>query len=824
MKKLGKILILGLTLAGLLIADVTTSNPSNYALSGVHNSVSITGTGTVTLGSGGVEIGTLYINGTGSGITITGGQLIRVKNAIYLKNVRFNNISGISALGSPEGGADNTAVFLERVRIRATGTPLSAYNKKVTARFCTFETTSSDPNYNPVKLMFNASAAQDVRTQILEFCYFKKGPSSPKDQYHINEVYNGVLAANWNYSLEGSYFYESSRSFKTDGKINTTSFFRAILNSGTDPVDGVLKAYLSSSTPPMYDKIIPPNIEIRLYGTLPAGKKLWLGYNDYTKTFEGGSTLICDSGGIKIGVAGNNGTGGEFQSRGAVQNKIRGSLTLYGRGHIITNTEFDDASGALTNYASATSITGNIFGANITTRALYIREPSAGGGNYSDNVFRNSSEGINVASDSNAAPVIQRNTFENFTSTAIRVSEGKPTITNNSLKYSVNGIYISGGAPSFTSNTVVGNNTTGSDPLVTYSAVRVTGGSPTVKQNTFSGYANNEAVRLTDGVFAASGSFENNNFTDANPQVYAPSSSTTYMLERNYWGAATPATANFTGSGAIDYEPWLNAASGTATSRKAEIPYLDNAGQENIELTNPPTKVAFFLNDIGYHNGTPLQYQFRMADSQAGLSAATIVTSGNYKTNASSSIKHSLDSSLVRGKTYYWQVRAQNALDGQGWSDWTSPVWFKISLPELDLTLSAWNALTGGAEITQQSAGGKIYYRHVFKNLNSSTMSPITLTLTAILPDDVYWSGELRMEGLTAANGSVTIKAYDNSAGSGTPQTYTATLTGDTNINYNTAPLSISQADIYRYRRFDITITTLASKGGGTFAYGSLVK
>jgi hypothetical protein len=137
------------------------------------------------------------------------------------------------------------------------------------------------------------------------------------------------------------------------------------------------------------------------------------------------------------------------------------------------------------------------------------------------------------------------------------------------------------------------------------------------------------------------------------------------------------------------------------------------------------------------------------------------------------------------------------------------------------LNLSAWDTLVGNMQLTQQSAGSPIYYRQEFKNAEA-TLSMGPVTITAILPDEVYWNGELRLTGLSSGNGNITVKAYENIDGSGTAQTYTATLSGDANLTYTN--LSIVPSDVYKYRRFELTITTLPANSGGAFTYGSIVK
>ncbi|GBR73504.1 hypothetical protein NO1_0877 [Candidatus Termititenax aidoneus] len=835
----------------------------NYTLGGEYKQdITIQGDNiTITL-TAGVDIhGKLSVIGSGSGVKIVSSGSskwpIRVRDDIHLKNATLD----ISYLRSGYGilsGAGGNKIYIEKTKITASGTALEATNSIIRARFSSFIATGT---LTPVDLRYNGNDSALLKNPILEFCYFQKSDSSV---YSLDTTFVNVTPAAWTFDLEGSCF-SPARKIPSNGASYDYSPESTAYNSALppDPVNGILKVTFSS-TSTHFDKIIPPNTTLVVGGTLPPGRKLKLGFNEDSGVYEGGAVLILDTYLTVIGSdSAASSVGDEFHSEGtaAKPNEIRGksSFNLHGKQHNIKYTNFSDfsASGsfALRNYASDVVIQNNNFNNNIYeavrnygARAIVQNNTfSAGisnyalrsydtatGSNYSNNTFNTAAGGLEIST--NGTVTIQNNTFSSSTrssaplriraggatvagnsfyaadgASGVRVDSGNPSFSNNTINYtSGKGVQVDNGSPSFTGNTITGSNTSGA------AAIHIKGGLPAFRQNNISGYANGQALYLTDISVSVSITFSQNNFKDANPLVYS-SGNGPYILENNYWGAATPASANFTSYGAADYEPWLNAAypNGTATYKKAE-PIITISPMNTQSLGSAPADILFKIDDLGYHKGTPLEYQFRIADSAAGLSAAAVSTNAGFPAGAN--IYHAVPG-LLRGKTYYWQARVRNTTDNQGYSDW--PVYeFTINPVRLNLTLSAWNTLLGNTPLTQQSAGAAVYYRQAFSNSDTAVIGPATIT--AILPDDVYWNGELRVTGLGASNGSITIRAYENTAASGTPKTYTAALSGDTNLTY--ANLGIPQSDVYKYRRLELMITTLPAGAAGTFVYGSIVK
>ncbi|MDR1324054.1 MAG: right-handed parallel beta-helix repeat-containing protein [Candidatus Margulisbacteria bacterium] len=850
-----------------LALDINT----NYSLGGVYSQdIIIQGDGiTITLTQG-VDIrGELRVIGSGQGVRIVcsdGKWMIRAEGDIYLKNATLD-ISSLETFGSTVG---NKKVSLEKTKITASNRALFAENRIIRARFSSFISTGAN---SPVALLYtNDNAA--LKNPVLEFCYFQVADTSSTGPVALLNTYTeSASASGRTFDLEGSCFNNTSKRYNTNTGVTYDYSPAGTAYDPTtepDPVNGILKISASNVN---FDKIIPPGVTLAVSGTLPAGRKLKLGYNEDTGVYEGGATLICSSSFTVVGADNAaSSVGDEFHSEGtaAKPNEIQGGsvglyLNLYGQQHNIKYTNFNNFSYAIRNYASGVKIQNNNFNNNIATAvrnyganttvqyntfsagisSTALRsEDTASSSNYSNNTFNTAAAGLDIST--NGALTIQNNTFSSRSSAPLRIRAGNATVagntfqaadgatgvwvdsgnstfTGNTISYtSGKGVRTDGGSPSFTGNIITGNNV----PGTAIPAIYISGGTPTFRQNNIGGYTNGRALYLGASASVTVGNFSQNNFNSPNPPVYSSGTDATspiYILEQNYWGAATPASANFTGGGGpVDYEPWLNAPypGGTLIFKRAE-PISGINPSHQSQLSSIPANIYFGIDDLGYHNGTPLEYQFRIADSASGLLAATISTNSGFK--AKSTIQHAV-SGLLRGKTYYWQARVQNTTDHQGYTDWLSlPTYqFSINEPRLILNLSAWDTSVGNTQVSQRSAGEAIYYRLAFKNDESSlstTMSPVTVT--AILPEDVYWNGDLRVTGLNSGNGSVTLRAYENIAG-GAPKTYTTTLSGNADLTYTS--LGIPQGDVYKYRRFELTITTLPAQQGGAFIYGSIVK
>ncbi|MDR2431422.1 MAG: hypothetical protein LBD99_04130 [Candidatus Margulisbacteria bacterium] len=530
-----------------------------------------------------------------------------------------------------------------------------------------------------------------------------------------------------------------------------------------DPISGTMTfgAAGSGTAGIDYDKIIPPNTVLNIGAsiTIPSGKYMRLGYDSLATTYPGNSELrVADNQNITIA------SGASFHSEG---NLIAPSGTRWG---------------SLIFEASANSP---------TVKNTTIRNATIGIADRSDTSYIENSEFTLFAAGSTANYINGSGTYINnryysaFQGTPIEIAGGSPKINSNNFT-------LESGAPF---------------------ALNIRGGAPYIADNTVNG--GGYALDISGGAIGA-GQVSRNIFN--NPRVKVDN--ITANLENNYWGAAVPATANFSGSGEIDYEPWWSTSTGAgSTPRQVPVPtYI--APANGAILTSAVDRVTFSIDDIGYHGDAPLEY--RLEISQAGDSTFSFP---KYSDSASgyargSTVVHTFPAiGANEYGTYYWRVSVNNTKSDNGnWGTQTAPYSFTIRQPMLNLQLTADKA--------QASAGEKVTYTLNFSNTETPPTDKLSVVLTAVLPDDVFWNGTLRL--ITQPDmGTITVKAYsDNGATAQKGATYSSTsAAGTITIPTNSSPgLNIPASEHHTVRRFDVTITKLGSGKAGSLVYETIVK
>jgi uncharacterized repeat protein (TIGR01451 family) len=451
----------------------------------------------------------------------------------------------------------------------------------------------------------------------------------------------------------------------------------------------------------------------------------------------------------------------------------------------ITNTTISNATIGITDQSSSANVancTFSSFGLNTTVNRI---GPNATNSNkYTSNKYQTQAAALEITGGS---PVVSSSTFGQAAARPLTISGGSPQLTNNSFSF---------------------NNTAGG------SAVYISGGTPVFQNNTVSGYSSSSyALNISGSASIPAGNFLNNNFSAANPRVTAGVGSVV-KLENNYWGAAKPSTANFSGTAEIDYEPWRNASGGSTEAREVPQAVFNITPASGTIFTSGVSSVNFSLEDLGYHNGTPLQYGIQIANNANFTSPLHSSRSGAAYPRGGAAT-HTFSAINTPG-TYYWRVSVNNTTDTAGWGAYPpAPGYFTFSIRDSQINL------TLAASKTQASAGEQVNYTLNFDNPESFAFSNVKLT--AILPDDVYWNGTVQLSNMQAM-GSVTVQAYADLNGTQALGSYT----GVPGSNSFIPPVSVPEADNHRVRRFDVTITTLSASGSGgssgAFTYQTLVK
>jgi uncharacterized repeat protein (TIGR01451 family) len=322
------------------------------------------------------------------------------------------------------------------------------------------------------------------------------------------------------------------------------------------------------------------------------------------------------------------------------------------------------------------------------------------------------------------------------------------------------------------------------------------------------------------------GYFVSNNF-NADSKVRIDNSAVTseYILKNNWWGANPPSVAQFTGTNKINYEPWLTAANGSAVAGFA--PYDISSAVNGIEsfrepfngavLSNSLTHVTlnFKLDDIGYHNGTPLTYDLEISTApDFSGSKINILGGTGYPRDTTISRSVLITTLPSGGNTYYWRVKTT---DAYGLTTITPVSWnFTIIQPEIKLTLQA--------DKPQASAGQEVSYTLSFENPSAQDLILSNVEIVAILPEDVYWDGRVNLSGITSGMGNVTVRAFSDIAGA-TPVASFTTTTGQNVDNSPTAwTPPLPAANNHTVRRFSVIFPTMPKGANGTFQYRTRVK
>jgi hypothetical protein len=723
---------------------------------------------------------TTIIGNSAQTIKLTNVLTLQAKGNVYLKNT---NIS--ATMMALQANGTNAKVILEKVSLETTSTvpALLITNAELKAYFSQFKSGGN----GTVTFAFSTGSAP---SPIMEFCTIQTSGT------HI--IAASSIGARTLYFEGGQYLGNA----KNIGTLTNFTLDDIPLASSGMPLNNNLTFTSTGAADIQQPKSIPPDTTLYTGGlVIPNGQSLKLGYSELNAqlgqtaqigraalSINNGATVQFNSGATftSAGSGGNNSitSGGKYASI----DLLSGSTAT------VQNTSFSNYTTALNDQTGAT-IQNNTFTATGAGSTIALKSTAAG--NYSSNSFQTTDFGIDV----NSSAVIASNTFQNNSSIkAITVRGGAPVITNNTLFYGSGAdcyalSVVNGSNIQFKNNTITPYNTT-------------TGGA---------GYA----LNITGGSAIGVGYFINNNFTSVSKVAVnnAAQNTNEYVLKNNYWGANPPSVAQFTGTNKINYENWLASVGGAEANQRPDD-VENTAGRSPANGTiytssavNIP--LTFTLEDVGYHNGTPLTYRIEYsADSTFAAYTSTAYSATGYPRG--SAITHQLAASLLPAgyETYYWRVRVKDAV---GLESLVTARNFIIRQPQINLSLQA--------NKTQASAGDDVTYTLSFENPSSQSMVLGSAVITAILPDDVYWDGQVGLSGgITSGMGTVTVRAYSDIAG--TAQVASFITTTVTNVDNNAAAWTpaLPSASNHTIRRFNITFTTLPVGAAGTFTYRTRVK
>jgi uncharacterized repeat protein (TIGR01451 family) len=166
------------------------------------------------------------------------------------------------------------------------------------------------------------------------------------------------------------------------------------------------------------------------------------------------------------------------------------------------------------------------------------------------------------------------------------------------------------------------------------------------------------------------------------------------------------------------------------------------------------------------------------------------------------------------GHTYTWTAQAQNTTN-LGWGTLNVPFVFTIDSPQVTLTLAA--------DRTAASAGDTVRYRITYAN--NWTNAVANTNITSILPDDVYFNGNIDLNSLAASMGTVTVNAYTNVTGVGLPagQVVYVAPVGARSITNATAGWLAAGTNT-QIKRIDVQVQALNPAQTGTIDYYTIVK
>lgn len=674
--------------------------------------------------------------------------------SLYMRNVRVTN-SGGAGIRSYPAAAGNT-ITLEKVSFNTSSYAMDIRNLILSSRFSRFTNTGGG---NLVLVNFNASGAA-LPAPVFEFCSF--GPAKAGVNYHL------ILSAAAGYAggtanLEGSYFVGGPNI----GASNMV-YDNAPASTSGDPLGTTGATALQCAGGTFsWGKIIPKNTHVAFNSsvTIPSGQTWRVGYDERNITYSGGSGLyfanitgLTVQNGGSLTSTGTSGANNIFSRISAGQ--WNGINLQAGAISSISYSRFSNASPQILDQSAAT-IQNNTFGGASGAGTIGLQVNTTAGGTYSNNSFDTIGYGIST----NVNCTMSGNTFTGINTSAINISGGTPVIQLNTMSSIV---------------------------------------------------APGKALTITSGSFPAN-NVVSNNFANVTGVVSATGATGVVNLSRNYWGALNPSVTNVTGTDEIQYEPWLNAAAPggavayqapTVVNRTTIIP------ADGANLATIPTAVTFDVYDLGYHNGTPLQYYVRIYDQSGTLLNVPAWTGAVPGPGAT--VSYPLGFVPAIGNTYYWDAQVQNTQTpgAYQYSPFPSPSFnFSIQKPDLGLTLSASTA--------QASAGDTVTYTINFRN-NSASALMNNSTITSVLPNEVYFNGTISLQGITAGMLNVIVTAYDGSGAA--LGTVTVSAAGTTTITNATGGW-VSAANNALVRRLTVNIAgTLNPLAGGQVIYNTIVK